>query len=87
MCIRDRQGAATAQSNLGTMYAMGRGIGQDFVHSHMWLSLAAPKLAGAEAKEATNNLSIVEKNLNPAQLAQAKGLARQCASRAFKNCD
>src|SRR5665647_959084 len=81
------QGNATAQSNLGTMYGMGRGVGQDFVHSYMWLSVAAPKLAGAEAKEAATNLSIVEKNLNQAQLAQAKDLARQCASRAFKNCD
>jgi TPR repeat protein len=81
------QGVATAQSNLGTMYGMGRGTGQDFVRSYMWLNIAAAKLSGAEAKEATANRSIVEKNLTAAQLAQAKEMARQCEARSFKNCD
>jgi TPR repeat protein len=81
------QGTATAQSNLGTMYGMGRGVGQDFVRAYMWLNVAAAKLTGAEAKEATGNLSITEKNLTAAQLAQAKEMARRCEARHFLNCD
>jgi TPR repeat protein len=81
------QGTATAQSNLGTMYAMGRGVSQDYARSYMWLSIAASKLSGAEAKEAANNRGVVEKNMNAAQLAQAKDMARQCEARSFKNCD
>lgn len=81
------QGSATAQSNLGTMYGMGRGVGQDFSRAYMWLNLAAPKLAGAELQEATKNRSIIEKNLTPAQLAQANEMTRQCQARNFLNCD
>jgi hypothetical protein len=53
----------------------------------MWLSLAAPKLSGVEASEATKNRGIIEKNLTAAQLAQAKEMARLCEERGFKSCD
>ena len=35
------QGDATAQSNLGVMYALGDGVIQDNVYAHMWGNIAA----------------------------------------------
>ncbi len=35
------QGIASAQNNLGFMYARGRGVPQDDVQAHMWYNLSA----------------------------------------------
>ena len=34
------QGNTLAQNNLGTMYATGQGVPQDYVQAHMWFSLS-----------------------------------------------
>ena len=35
------QGHASAQYNLGIMYANGQGVPQDYVRAHMWFNLSA----------------------------------------------
>jgi len=45
------QGDATAQSNLGAMYANGHGVQQDYTEAAKWYLLAANQgLAGAQAQ-------------------------------------
>jgi len=67
------QGGVPAQNNLGLMYANGRGVPQDYVRAHMWLNLAAAQ--GNE--KARKSRDIVEKRINPEQLAEAQRLARE----------
>ena len=56
------QGVASAQGQLGFMYARGEGVGKDYVKAYAWASLAAaqreempvtPKVLGIEGKETT----------------------------------
>jgi hypothetical protein len=59
-----------AQYELGKMYRLGRGLQQDYVQAHMWLSLAAakePRYASARDEVAAE--------MNPAQIAEAQRLA------------
>ena len=44
-------GDATAQNNLGGMYDQGRGVPQDAVEAHMWLTIAASRSTGAEREQ------------------------------------
>jgi len=81
------KGNASAQFNLGLMYAQGRGVPQDFVHAHMWSNLAASKLRGDDAQVAAQRRDIIERGLSTAQVARAQEMARQCEARKFKGCD
>ncbi len=67
------QGNASAQHNLGYMYTRGLGVPRDYVRAHMWLSLAAAKGHPKSAKLR----DAVAKRMTPAQLAEAKRLARE----------
>jgi uncharacterized protein len=61
------KGFAIAQYNLGLMYSNGLGP-QDYVQSHMWLSLS-----GAQGYEpAAKNRDIVAKQMTLAQIAEAQ---------------
>jgi TPR repeat protein len=62
------QGHAGARIMLGSMYAAGRGTGKDLVAAYLWLSAAA--LQG----DIRGNVLLlsVERQLTPAQVAQAK---------------
>jgi TPR repeat protein len=66
------QGDAQSQAALGLMYYDGRGVPQNYVLAHMWLSLAlrGEKLA-AKARD------MVAAKMTPAQIAEAQKLARQ----------
>jgi len=66
------QGYALAQNNLGSLFIMGRGVPKDFVQAHMWLGLSATQ----GNQDATENLERVERNMTPAQIAEAQKLAR-----------
>ena len=55
------------------MYALGLGVPQDYVHAHMWISLAA---AQGDA-DAVNNRDIVAAKMTPDQIAEAQKLARE----------
>lgn len=72
------KGNAGAQYKLGFLYEEGRGIKQDFVQAHTWYDIAA--LRGEETA-ATSRDRIAHK-MTPAQIAEAKRLARKIGSSA-----
>ena len=76
------QGYTHAQSDLGWMYAKGNGVTQDYVRAYMWFSLA---LARGDTFAAKGQQYAATK-LAPAQVAQAKTMARDCKASHFKNC-
>lgn len=67
------QGHPTAQFNLGSMYDSGRGVARDEVLAHTWLNLSVAQ----GNKDAANNRDIVARRMTPAQLAEARKLARE----------
>ena len=70
------QGYASAQFNLGAMYADGLGVPQDHVQAHMWFNLAASRLTGEARENAVRNRDLAAGRMTPAQLADAQRLAR-----------
>ena len=66
------QGHAVAKLYLGVMYAEGRGVPQDYVRAHMWFSLAA---AQGEQSSAKTLVGMAERQMTPAQIAEAQKLA------------
>ena len=71
------QGDADAQNTLGFMYGQGRGVPQDYVQAHMWYNLAASRLPpGTDRVGAVKNRDILSARMTPAQIAEAKRLAR-----------
>ena len=72
------QGNAGAQNNLGVMYYNGLGVPQDYVQAHMWYNLAASRLSpGGDRDRAAKNRDIVAIWMTPAQISEAKKLARE----------
>lgn len=67
------QGNAAGQNHLGLMYFKGEGVKQDYVESYKWALLAADQ--GMEP--AIQALSMLEEVLTPAQIEEAKRLARE----------
>ena len=84
---RAEQGDALAQYNLGAMFDAGQGVREDYLRAHMWMNLAASKLAGEEARNAATNRDRTAKNLTPDQVIQAQEMARKCEAQSFKDCD
>ncbi len=72
------QGVADAQYNLGVMYGNGQGVPEDYAQAHMWLNLAASRLPpGKNRDDAVFNRDLVAKRMTPAQISEAKKLARE----------
>ncbi len=75
------QGHAGAQLQLGSMYAKGEGVAQDNVLAHLWFNLAAAAAAHLPTdviqEIATEQRSIIEPSMTPAQVAEAQRLARE----------
>ena len=57
------------------MYAIGKGVVQDYVLAHMWLNLAAAQ----GDPDAARWRDDVAKMMMPAQIAEAQKLAREWA--------
>lgn len=68
------QGNADAQFNLGAMYELGNGLPQDYVLADMWFDLVASQGTRQYAIERRES---VEKQMTPAQIAEARKLARE----------
>ncbi len=67
------QGVPEAQLNLGVSYYAGVGVTQDSIQAYKWFSIA-----GAFGNEvAQKRLSVVERTMTPAQIAEAQKLARE----------
>ena len=68
-----KQGSKEAQNSLGFMYFEGKGVSKDLVEAYAWFQLAA----SADYDQAKLNSSIVEANLNSAEMQKAKERAKQ----------
>ena len=71
------QGDTEAQVNLGFMYAVGRGVSQDRVAAHMWLSLAVAQASDADRDTFVETRDAVAEKMSAEQIAEAQRLARQ----------
>jgi len=67
------QGYAPGQLKLGFMYYFGQALPQDYVQAHMWFNLAAAQ--GDSGAQKLRDLSA--KKMTPAQIAEARRLARE----------
>ena len=67
------QGDADAQYNLGGMYFSGHGVARNHIQAYMWVTLAAAQ----GNKNAAIGLETLEREMTPAQLAEAQWLARE----------
>ncbi len=75
-----QEGNAKAQYILGSMYANGQGVLQDYVHAHAWLNLAA---AQGHEKASLYRNEIAQK-MTSNQVAEAQKLATQFQSQPEK---
>ena len=76
------QGHADAQSYLGLMYAIGRGVFKDSVLAHMWLNIA-----GANGNEgARESRDALERVMTRAEISRATKLARTCMDSDYQDC-
>ena len=71
------QGYGPAHHNLGYIYHLGLGVPQDFVRAHLWYDLAAARLSSESREESASYRDIVARQMTPAQIAEAKRLARE----------
>ncbi|HWX16435.1 MAG TPA: tetratricopeptide repeat protein [Chthoniobacterales bacterium] len=71
------QGDAKAQSNLGQMYARGRGVERNLAFAYKWLRLSV------EQNEITAQKALheVEPEMSPEQIAEGERLAREFRDR------
>ena len=75
------QGVATAQYNLGVMYAKGEGVPEDYVLAYAWWNLAAAKTGAAGSKSAVKAKDDFRPNMTADQLARAQELSATLFSR------
>ena len=71
------QGHASAQYNLGVMYALGQGVPRDNVQAYMWFDLSARYLEGVERDRMVQIRDVIASDMTPAQIAEAQRLARE----------
>ena len=66
------QGFIPAQFTLGLAYAQGHGVKKDYIKSYEWLTVAAKQ----EHEDAAKLREIIEEEMTPGQIAEAKRRAR-----------
>ena len=66
------QGHATAQNNLGAMYADGQGVGQDYVEAMMWFILASK----SGDPDAPQSIDMARRLMTPSQMDEAQRRAQ-----------
>lgn len=76
------QGDATAQFNLGNMYANGEGVTQDDRIAHMWFNL----LASFGNKDGANERDRIAARMTSNQVSEAQSFATECSDQNYKNC-
>ncbi len=67
------QGNASAQNNLGVMYAIGNGLPPDYVEAYKWANLAAAQ----GNKVAEEFMDSIAARMTSLQIAEAQRLARE----------
>lgn len=79
------QGNADAQYDLGVMYADGQGVPRDYVFAYMLFDLAATSFEAANSRDiAAKDRDVVASKATPAQIAEARRLAREWKSKMGK---
>ena len=76
------KGSSSAQFVLGSAYAEGVGVLQQFKLAHMWLNIASLN-GSSQAVEIRNN---VQKQMTPEAVMQAKEHALKCIQSEYNNC-
>jgi len=71
------QGDALGQAKLRSAYKAGEGITQDYVHAHMWFSLAASGASGDHQNAFASARDSVAAQMTSAQIAEPERLARE----------
>lgn len=66
------QGHGRAQNNLSTFYFTGVVVQRDPVEAWKWLTLSSDDLKGAGRDIALENRKVIEKEMTPAEIAEAK---------------
>ena len=74
-----KQGNASAQGNLGFMYA---GLLKNYVYAHVWGNLATSNGSEGDAKIS----GTAARNMTPTQITEAQKLARECVRKKYKGC-
>ena len=75
-----------AQFELGWHYLDGQGVPQDNIRAYLRLSLAAETKDRDLSVSATETRDFVAAKMSPAELARARGMARQCKASRYKSC-
>ncbi len=75
------QGYAKAQFSIGATHALGYGVHRDYVLAHKWLSLSAAQ----DDRNAIGLRNFLAKRMTPAQIAEARELAREWMAKHKKN--
>ncbi len=76
--MADAQGHGGAQYNLGLLHEKGRGVPQDYVRAYAWYDLATSSFPpGKDGDKAVEHRDIVAATMTPAQISEAKKLARE----------
>jgi TPR repeat protein len=72
LLLAAEQGHGRAQNNLSTLYFTGVGVPRDPVEAWKWLTLSAEDLTGKGRDIALKNRTVIEREMTPAQLADAR---------------
>ena len=71
-------GNADAQGRLALLYALGRGVPQDFVQAHKWFTIAASTETDKEERDrSVRSRDLVSGKMTPNQIAEGHRLARE----------
>ena len=74
---RANAGDASAQFNLGFMYANGRGVPQDDVEAYKWFNLATAYADASTRETSAKQRDIVAESLTPEQRDEGQKLSRE----------
>lgn len=78
-----KQGQPAAQGILGVMYVKGQGVPRDYVKAHAYFAVAGAQ-GQTDGFTARNGL---EKLMPPADIVEARRMARECAEKQYKGCE
>lgn len=72
LLLAAEQGHGRAQNNLSTLYFTGVGVPRDPVEAWKWLTLSAEDLKGKGRDIALKNRAVIEREMMPAQIEEAR---------------
>lgn len=82
--IAAEQGQVGAQFHMGSVYAEGRGVKQDYIQAYKWLALSVAGSTDESSsifKKATDLLNSVSKSMTSRQIEEAERLAMEWEAR------